>query len=74
MNRLTELKRVAQLFLIPCLSAVVLIRRNWIEDTLGWIPDDHSGLVELLLIFALVFGYLARSGSRWVRVGRNARQ
>jgi hypothetical protein len=59
-NRLTQVKRVAELFLIACLCAVVLVRRNWIEDTLGWMPDDHSGLAESLLVFALVFGYLAR--------------
>jgi hypothetical protein len=67
MNRLTELKIVARLFLILCLSAAVLIRRNWIEDTVGWVPDDHNGLAESLLVCALVVGYLACSGRCWAQ-------
>jgi hypothetical protein len=72
MNQLTQLKRVAQLFLIPCLTVAMLIRRDWIEVTLGWIPDGDSGLAELLLASALVFGFLGRRRNHSVRAERIA--
>lgn len=36
-----------------------LFWRDWIEDTVGWDPDQHSGAVEWLIVAGLLVATVA---------------
>ena len=52
------------------LFLVTMLWRDWIEDTVGWDPDQHSGAVEWLIVGGLLvitLALFAAARAEWQR-------